>query len=171
MNIAVQLEPAAGFPPSVEYRWDTDTDILSARLGPADGGDGVSGSVELEGTDGSWLVLDVARGRISGLEVAVWPNVQKRATLRPPTAVEDARVLVSLRSSTGGPLSLEVTTPLAAEADAAERVIHFRVGARREVRTVRLGRDFLLDLDPQSRIAGLWLLNVPPLPSSSRRIP
>jgi hypothetical protein len=171
VNIAVQLEPAAGSPPAVEYRWDADTDILTARLEAGDGGNGMSGSVELEGTDGSWLILDVARGRISGLEVAVWPDVQKRATLDPPTAVEDARVVVPLRSSTAGPLSLEVNTPLAAEADAAERVIHFRVGARREVRTVRLGRDLLLDLDPQSRIAGVWLLNVPPYPTSSRLLP
>ena len=170
MNIAVQLEPAAGSPPAVEYRWDIDTDILSARLEAADGGNGMSGSVELEGTDGSWLILDVAHGRISGLEVAVWPDVQKRPTLDPPTTVEDACVLVSLRSSVTGPLSLEVTTPLAAEADAAERVIHFRVGAKREVRTVRLGRDLLLDVDPQSRIAGVWLLNVPPFPSSTGRI-
>jgi hypothetical protein len=171
VNIAVQLEPAAGASPAVEYRWDTDTDILSARIESADGGNGMSGSVELEGTDGSWLILDVARGRISGLEVAVWPDVQKRASLDPPTGVENACVLVPLRSSTAGPLSLEVTTPLVAEADAAERVIHFRVGARREVRTVRLGRDLLLDVDQQCRIAGVWLLNVPPFPSSPGRNP
>jgi hypothetical protein len=53
-----------------------------------------------------------------------------------------------------------------AEADDAKKVIHFRVGKRRDVRTVRLGRDLLLDVDPQSRIAGLWMLNVPPFPST-----
>jgi hypothetical protein len=45
-------------------------------------------------------------------------------------------------------------------------VIHFRVGAQRDVRTVRVGRDLLLDVDPQSRIAGVWLLNVPPFPDT-----
>ena len=45
-------------------------------------------------------------------------------------------------------------------------VIHFRVGPKRDARTVRLGRDLLFDLDSQSRIAGLWLLNVPPFPTS-----
>jgi hypothetical protein len=171
VNIAVQLEPAAGSPAAVEYRWDTDTDILTARLEPPDGGNGMSGSVELEGSDGSWLILDVARGRISGLEVAVWPDVYKRPTLVPPRAIEDARVLVPLRSSSAGPLSLEVNTPISAEADDAERVIFFRVGAKREVRTVRLARDLLLDLDPHGRIAGLWLLNVPPFPSPADRVP
>jgi hypothetical protein len=31
---------------------------------------------------------------------------------------------------------------------------------------VRVGRDLLLDVDPQSRIAGVWLLNVPPFPDT-----
>jgi hypothetical protein len=166
VNIAVQLEPTRSLP-AVEYRWDTDTDILTARLdATARESSGTSGSVELEGADGSWLILDVAHGCVSGIEVAVWPHVRKRPALAPPLAVEDARVVIPLRSSTPGAVSLEVETPLAAEADDAERVIYFRVGARRDVRTVRVGRDLLLDLDPHCHIAGLWLLNVPPYPST-----
>ena len=166
MNIAVQLEPSADSPPAVEYRWDTDTDILTARLTVAEEGTGPSGSVELEGADGAWLILDVVKGRIIGLEVAVWPDVHKRDTLVPPLAAEHARVMVPLRASQPGASLLEVETPLLAESDEAERVIYFRVGLKREVRTVQLGRDLLLDIDPQSRIAGLWLLNVPPFPST-----
>jgi hypothetical protein len=166
VNIAVQLEPCVGAPPAVQYRWDADTDILTARLDAPEEGTGPSGSLELEGSDGAWLILDVVKGRFVGIEVAVWPDIRKHATLSPPTAVEDARIVVPLRSSQQGAALLEVETPLAAEADEAEQVIYFRVGARRDVRTVRFGRDLLLDLDPQSRIAGLWLLNVPPFPSS-----
>ena len=166
MNIAVQLEPSAGSPPAVEYRWDTDTDILTARLTVTEEGTGPSGSVELEGADGAWLILDVVKGRIIGIEVAVWPEVHKRATLVPPPVVEPARVMVPLRASQPGASLLEVETPLLAESDEAERVIYFRVGLKREVRTVQLGRDLLLDIDSQSRIAGLWLLNVPPFPST-----
>ena len=80
--------------------------------------------------------------------------------------MEDAVIIIPSRASQPGIAALEVDTPLMAEANADERTIHFRVGARRDVRTVRLGRDLLLDLDPQSRIAGLWLLNVPPFPST-----
>lgn len=166
MNVAVQLEPAAESCPAVEYRWDADTDILTARLEGAVPSGGMSGSVELEGTDGSWLILDVSAGRIRGIEVAVWPDVHKRPALVPPATVEDALAVISSCVSHPGIVSLEVDTPLMAEADADERVIHFRVGARRDVRTVRLGTDLLLDVDPQSRIAGLWLLNVPPFPST-----
>ncbi|MEO6525391.1 MAG: hypothetical protein ABIP93_02070 [Gemmatimonadaceae bacterium] len=163
MSVAIQLEPALSSPPAVDYRWDADTDILTARLRGARGGVGMSGSVELEGTDGSWLILDVSSGCIDGVEVAVWPDVHKRASLAPPVA-EDARVVVP--SSSDGPAAVEVETRLLAESDDTERVIHFRVGSARDVRTVRLGRDLLLDVDPQSRIAGVWLLNVPPFPSS-----
>ena len=166
MNVAVQLAPSQESAPDVEYRWDADTDILTARLAGAPAGDGMSGSVELEGTDGSWLIFDVSAGRIRGIEVAVWPDVHKRPALAPPTLVEDAVIIIPSRASQPGIAALEVDTPLMAEANADERTIHFRVGARRDVRTVRLGRDLLLDLDPQSRIAGLWLLNVPPFPST-----
>ena len=164
MNIAVQLEPNQGAPPAVAYRWDTDTDILTARLDDSAHGTGASGSVEVESDDGSWLILDVVKGRILGLEVAVWPNVRRRADLIPPPAVEDAHVLVPMDATTPGAGLLEIETTLLAESDEAERVVHFRLGGARGVRTVRLGRDFLIDLDPLSRIAGLWLLNVPPFP-------
>jgi hypothetical protein len=51
-----------------------------------------------------------------------------------------------------------------AEADDAERVVYFRIGDRREARSFRLGSDLLVDVDRQDRLAGLWLLNVPPFP-------
>ena len=166
MNIAVHVEPSSGTPPDVDYRWDPDTDILSAHLRPRAVGEGMSGAVELEGQDGSWLILDIASGRINGVEVAVWPDVRKRPALAPPAVVEDARVIVPARRSHGDIASVEVDTLLVAEADNAERVIHFRVGVPRETRTVRVARDILLDLDSRSRLAGLWLLNVPPFPGT-----
>jgi hypothetical protein len=166
VSIAVALEPSSGSPPAVEYRWDADTDILTARIESPGNGAGPSGSVELEGPDGAWLILDVVKGRIAGVEVAVWPEVHKRAALAPPVSTDDAQAVVPLAAAQAGPALVEMETLLHAEADEAERVIHFRVGVRREVRVVRLGRDLLLELDAQSRIAGLWLLNVPPLPST-----
>jgi hypothetical protein len=166
VNIAVQLEPFAGSLPTVAYRWDADTDILTAHLDGSVAGEGLSGSVELTGTDGSWLILDVEGGRIHGLEVAVWPDVRKRASLVPPAAVDDAAVTIPGGSTENGVAALEVEVPLLAEADDAERVIYFRVGDTRAARTIRLGSDLLLDLDRQQRLAGLWLLNVPPFPSS-----
>lgn len=166
MDIAVQLEPFAGSPPVVEYRWDTDTDILTARIESLGAGSGPSGSVEIEAPDGAWLILDLANGCITGVEVAVWPDVHKRPSLSAPVTSEHRRAFVTFVDSGTGPALMEVEAELHAEADDAERVIHFRVGGQREVRVVGLGRDLLLELDGQSRIAGLWLLDVPPLPST-----
>ena len=58
-----------------------------------------------------------------------------------------------------------MTTDLTAEADPAERTIHFRLGRPRAFRSVRFGRDLLVDIDMQGHLAGLWLLNVPPVPT------
>jgi len=173
VKIAVQIEPVsgdAGASPngssvSVEYTWDADTDILSAQLSPRATGQGMSGSVGLEGSDGSWLILDVAAGRINGVEIAVWPDVRKLSTLTPPATVEDARVVVPSRASQPSIASLEMDTRLVAETDGDRRTIHFRVGKPRGSRTIRLARDLLLDVDEKSQISGLWLLNVPPGPA------
>jgi hypothetical protein len=175
VKIAVQIEPANGkgagegtngaTTPTVEYTWDPDTDILSAQLSPRSAGEGMSGSVGLEGSDGSWLILDVAAGRITGVEVAVWPDVRKLATLEPPATVEDARVVVPARRSQPDIASLEMDTRLTADADRDQRTFHFRVGKPRGSRTIRLARDLLLDVDEKSHISGLWLLNVPPGPA------
>ena len=165
MKIAVQLEPLAEPPARVQYTWDPDTDILSAQLTPRASGDGLSGSVGLEGADGSWVILDVAAGRINGVEVAVWPDVRKLAELRPPANVEDALVMLPRDRAKSEVASFEMATQMIAEADSAQRNFHFRLGKPRGARTVRIARDVLLDLDEKSRIAGLWLLNVPPCPA------
>lgn len=168
MKIPIQLDPAgaAASPPNVEYRWDPDTEILSAQLSPRGSGEGLSGSVELEGSDGSWLILDVSSGRINGVEVAVWPEVHKRNSLQPPGKVEDAGVLVPSRRSKPGLAAVEVETAMLAEADDAERVFHFTLGKPKQTRTVRLARDLMLDVDASNHLVGLWLLNVPPFPVS-----
>ena len=167
MSLAVHLDPAAAVVPPVEYRWDEDTDILSAHL-PAEGaGEGMSGSVGVEGSDGSWLIFDVAQGSIRGVEVAVWPEVKKRTVLAPPTEVLAATVRLPSRRSQPGLASLEMDTTLMAEADREERTIHFRIGKRRPVRTVRLAKDILLEVDARDYLAGVWLLNVPPSPAVS----
>src|SRR5207249_5052740 len=128
VRIAVQLEPASGSPAEVAYRWDPDTDILSAQLSPGGASEGMSGSVGLEGADGSWLILDVDAGRINGVEIAVWPDVRKLSSLAPPTTIEDARVVVPARRSQPDIASLEMNARLTADADHEQRNFHFRLG-------------------------------------------
>jgi hypothetical protein len=164
VNITVQVEPIGGAPSAVEYRWDTDTAILTANLREKGGGEGLSGSVELAGNDGSWVILDVKGGRIQGVEVAVWPDVRKVPSLRPPAEVQSAQLVVPSRSSKQGVALLQMDTTLVAEADQSETIIHFRLGSSRPARTVRIASDILVDVDEQDTIKGIWLLNVPPFP-------
>jgi hypothetical protein len=164
VNIPVQLEPAAGKPATVDYRWDADTDILTAHLRTKGAANGPSGSVDVEGSDGSWLIFDVSGGRIRGVEVAVWPPVRKRSDLAPPGDVEDAQVTLGAVNDGNAVSALEVDTALDAESDREERTIHFRLGPGRTTRTVRIARQILLDIDGRDRLAGVWLLEVPPFP-------
>ena len=165
MSVTIQIEPVQGVPPDVEYRWDADTDILTANVRARAVGVGLTGSNDLMGTDGAWLNLDVADGHLHGVEIAVWPDVRKVAALDPPHPVETALVSIAMRARGEGMASMSIDTALVAEADNAERTIHFRVGKPRQVRTIRFARDLLLDIDQQGRLAGLWLLNVPPFPA------
>lgn len=165
MALDVRLEPiAASELPSLEYRWDADTDILCAVLRPGAVAEGVSGSLDLEGADGSWLTFELTNGRLAAIEVAAWPDVASVTSLEPPAAAEVARV----RIPTGGAdglAAVEVDTAIRAVADAPERTIHFRIGPSRPSRAVRVARDLLLEVDGKQRIAGLWFLNVPPFPT------
>lgn len=164
MSLSVQIEPQRGATPPVSYRWDTDTDILSAQL-EGSPPEGPVATVEVQGHDGSWMILDVRGGRIRGIEVAVWPDVRKLPALHPPSQVEDAEVVLPKRSGQADVGAVEMETRLVAEADSDQRNFHFRVGAPRLARTVRVARDLLVDVDDKNRISGVWLLNVPPCPT------
>jgi hypothetical protein len=165
VNIAIQLEPRTDKTPKVKYTWDSDTEILSAHLRPGSESSGLSGSVGLEGADGSWVILDVNGGRINAVEVAVWPEVQQRPTLAIPSKVEEAAVLIPAARSSREVKSVEVATNLIAESDQTRTTIHFKLGKSSKTRAIRLATDILLDVDANNRVAGLWLLNVPPCPT------
>lgn len=153
--------------PPVEYRWDADTDILQAMLRGGSVGEGLSGSVDIEGSDGSWVMLEVTAGRLAAIEVAVWPDVKSVTTLAPPAEAGPARLEVPARSAGAGLDALEVDTAIRAVADQAERTIHFRIGPPRPTRALRAARDLLVEVDAKSCLAGFWLLNVPPFPRES----
>lgn len=165
MAFDVRLEPLEPKDvPPVEYRWDPDTDILAAMLRPAGVSEGVSGSLDFEGSDGSWLTFELVDGRLAAIEVAVWPDVKSVATLTPPESGGPARVRIPQQGE-DALAAMEVDTAIRAVADAPERTIHFRIGPTRASRAVHVARDLLLEVDAQQRIAGLWFLNVPPFPA------
>ena len=135
---------------------------------PASAGAGVStanGAIEVEGKDGSWLSFELVGGRIAGVQVAVWPTVRRRSALTPPTAPSCAAFAVSGREVRADrPVALELSARVAAETDGSERVFHFVFGPPRATERARIARDIVLEVDERRRLAGLWLLNVPPFP-------
>jgi hypothetical protein len=165
VDIDVRVEAVDGPLPAVDFRWDVDTDILTATVRAAQPGDGMSGSVEVTGSDGSWLIFDVSAGRVAGVEVAVWPDVRSVDGLQAPGAMTPGRVLIPARRSQPGVAAVEVETRLTAESDPTEETIHFRIGGARPVRAVQLAKDLVFDIDERDQIAGVWFLNVPPFPA------
>jgi hypothetical protein len=168
MGLSAKVVERTGKLPRISYRWDAETDILTGAVkGPAreetDGG--LTGSVELEGVDGSFVLLDVAGGAIRGVEVVVWPDVRTVSTLAPPAEVGDGEILLPNRRSQPGIAALEVDTPLTIETNGAESLFRVRVGVSRKVDVVRVAEGLLVEVDERSELAGLWLVGVPPFPT------
>jgi hypothetical protein len=166
MNFEARIEPLGGKLPTVSYRWDPETDILSVACNGVAKATGMNGTVDLEGSDGSFVVLDVAGGTLQGVDVVTWPDdVRTVDRLVSPEDAKDGRIVFPTRRSQPGIAAVEVDTALIVEKNAAESVFHFRVGRPRAVTVVRIADLFLVEVDKSSRVAGLWFLDVPPFPN------
>ncbi len=166
MNFEARIESLDGKLPKVSYHWDPETDILSVACKGGATSDGLNGTVDLEGADGSFVVIDVAGGSLRGVDVVSWPDdVRTVADLATPAAAKDGRVVFPSRLSQPGVAAVEVETALTVEKNEAESVLHLRVGRARPITVVRVADLLLVEVDKQSRLAGLWFLDVPPFPN------
>lgn len=168
MHFEARIEPLNGKLPKVSYRWDPETDILTVACKGVPKGEGMNGTVDLEGGDGSFVVIDVAGGAMRGVDVVTWPDdVRTVATLAPPATSKEGQVTFPDRGgrSEQGVSAVEVDTALTVDKNEKESVFHIRVGRQRPATIVRVADHMLVEIDKQSRIAGLWLLEVPPFPN------
>ena len=165
MGLAGRVVERTDRVPHINYKWDAETDILTGAIKSSrKTAGGLTGSVELEGSDGSFILLDVAGGAICGVEVVVWPDV-RTASLSVPPQVVDGDVVLPTRRSQPSVAAVEVDTALAIDTNAAESVFHVRLGPARQTTTVRVADGLLVEVDEQEEVAGLWLLDVPPFPA------
>ncbi|GBD31418.1 hypothetical protein HRbin33_00370 [bacterium HR33] len=162
-ELSARVQPLSGALPAIAFKWDPETEILSGHFSGAGEGGGLTGSVEIAGTDGAYVVLDVNRGVLTGLEIAVWPKTTVVPELRPPRASSTGKLSVPSRPSQPGIAAVELETSLAAEKSEDQSVIHLMVGPKRSVTVVQLADNLLLEVDEAGQIAGFWLLDVPPL--------
>lgn len=166
MNVEARIEPLDGKLPKVSYHWDPETDILSVACKGGGRATGLNGTVDLAGSDGSFVVIDVAGGCVRGVDIVAWPDdIRTLDTLAAPGACKDARVVFPSRKSQVGVAAVELDTALTVEKNQTESVFHIRVGRFRAAAVVRIGDRLLVELDKQSRLAGLWFLDVPPFPN------
>jgi hypothetical protein len=161
MSMDARIEPLSGALPSINWRWDPETDILSGAFKGNRKSGGLTGSVELTDAEGSVAVLDVNNGVICGLDVVVWPEVIAVAELKVPAKLTDGRVVLPARPSRPGVASVEVDTTLSVRTNATESVFHLQIGPRRAVEGVRAADNFYVEVDQHGGLAGFWLTNVP----------
>lgn len=166
MPIATRLDDLTGALPRVSYHWNVETEILSAHFDGAEPAVGYTGAIELEDRGGAVLTLDVHAGSITLLEVAVWPDVETAAALKPPRPSRDARFSFPLRISQPGIGVVEMDVPLAARRTKDDSVIHLRVGDGRPAGATRVAENVLIETDVEGKLAGFWLLEVPPFPNA-----
>ena len=103
MDFEARIEPLGGTLPKVSYHWDPETDILSVACKGGAKANGLNGTVDLLGADGSFVVIDVAGGCLQGVDVVAWPDdVRTVADLATPAATKDGRVVFPTRQSQPG---------------------------------------------------------------------
>lgn len=162
MSMDARIEPLSGALPTINWRWDPETDILSGAFKGNRKSGGLTGSVELTDAEGSVAVLDVNNGVICGLDVVVWPEVVPVGDLQVPAKLTDGRVVLPARPSRPGVASVEVDTTLSVQTNRTESVFHLQIGPRRAVEGVRAANNFFIEVDQQGGLAGFWITNVPP---------
>jgi hypothetical protein len=162
MNVNTRVEPLEGPLPAIQWRWDMETDILSGGFRTAVRAGAQEGSIELSDEEGSVVVLDVCDGMLCGLDVVVWPEVDTVPGLSPPAIAQTGRVMLPARSARPEVSAVEVDTTVTVSATPDEKVVHLRIGGRRDVEVVRVADHLLVELDHKRRLAGFWLTEVPP---------
>src|SRR5437660_1593794 len=138
-HFEARIEPLDGKLPKVTYHWDPETDILSVACKGTGKATSFNGTVDLEGNDGSFVVIDVASGCLRGVDVVTWPDdIRTHEQLAAPAPAKDARVVFPTRKAQPAVAAVEVDTPLTVEKNQAESVLHIRVGRQRPATVVRV---------------------------------
>ena len=106
-------------------------------------------------------MVDVAGGRVQGLDIVVWPEVSEIPNLQPPEASRDGVVMLPPRPSQPGIAAVEVDTTLSVSANPRHDTLHLRIGTKRQVEAIRVADRLLIEVDGKGRLAGFWLLQVP----------
>lgn len=163
MTLRATVTPLPGRLPSLVWRWDAETDILSGSFRVPDG-DSAAGMVEFTDAVGSVVVVELQDGVLAGVDLVVWPEVSAVARLALPLGVVEGRVeLVS--DEEAGVSVFEVEAELRVVTDAAETVLHVCVGDTSPGTAIRVADHLIVEVSDQQTITGFWLTGVPAFPA------
>src|SRR2546422_3846471 len=148
MQFEARIEPLTAKLPKVSYRSDPETDILSVACKGTGKATGLNGTVDLEGGDGSFVVIDVAGGCIHRVDGVTWPDdIRPRDTLPIPGPAKGGRVVFPGRRAQPRVAAGGGDTALTVEKNLTESVLHIRVGRQRVASVVRVADLLLVEVD------------------------
>ncbi|MBS1241069.1 MAG: hypothetical protein H6R40_496 [Gemmatimonadetes bacterium] len=157
--IQALVRPPAATVPTIVWRWEAETDILSGSCRTPMPGEPAE-AIELSSPEGAVIVLDVIGGEICGLDVVIWPDVDTHVALQAPTSGLPGRILLP-----PSPEPRQFESVLSVDVDGLEQTFHLLVGSRRPVTAIRVADHLLIEVDAADGLAGFWLTGVPPFPS------
>jgi hypothetical protein len=162
MPVRVTVERAEGPLPAFDFHWDAETEILAGRH-PAPARKGAHAVAwEFEAPDGAVVVLETVDGVLCGIEVVVWPDVERAARLVAPHDAAPGRAHLAPPAGASGAV-VQIEARITAAALPSETLIHLALGAPR-ARSVRVAENVVIDLDAEDGLAGLWLEELPLFP-------
>jgi hypothetical protein len=166
VTIATKLLPYHEDLQQVEFRWNQETEILAGNLPGVVDGEGATHTIELGGTQGSYMSLNVQDGILAGIEVVVWPRGHRVESLSPPEVTRIGRLQVTVAGAKASPGVVELEVPFFCTRDINDSRVHLAFGARRDVEAVALAKNLIAEIDKEGNLAGLWLTDVPRFPGA-----
>jgi hypothetical protein len=166
VTIPIQILPLEGELPQADFHWDSKTEILGSTITRQEATGSDARTLQLGGSHGSYVSLNLVDGCLAGVEIVVWPQGEIVDELGTPVAARKGQLKVSLSGlgNTSGVVDLD--GPLSCTRTADESRVH--VSFQRDVSTevVALADNLLADVDEGGRLVGLWLVDVPPFPEA-----
>ncbi len=164
MTIATHVLPIDGELPQVGFHWDSKTGILAGTILDSRDRETNSRTVELGGSLGSYVSLNLVNDVLAGVEVVVWPKGDTVDDLEIPDAGRHGQLKVSAAGPGDQPAVVEFQAPITCTRAADESRLHLVLGSPESVEVVALADKLLAELDLSGQLAGLWLVDVPPFP-------
>ena len=165
MKLRLESRPRSGPAPKLNYTWDAESEILGARISRPDDNPcaAVEGVVQISAPQGAWMYFEVVEGRLSALEIALWPELEAERKITPVDSGEgfsDVEFVACDRPVRAGSV-VGFTTPIKAVPDNDAKTLELRFGSARAQKGVRVADSLIVGTDSAGKLARLWLLNVP----------